>query len=52
MKEIYLKKLGIKVKTKKTLTDYSQIGNATAVRYLFPWAGTIIQERYKEALGR
>ena len=52
VKELYLRKIGIKVKTRKTTTEYSQIANATAVRYLFPWAGGIIQERYKQVLGR
>ena len=52
VKELYLRKIGIKVKTSKTTTEYSQIANATAVRYLFPWAGGIIQERYKQVLGR
>ena len=51
-RKIYLLRLGMKIKNDMTPTEISQIANATAVRYLFPWAGEVIQSRYKQALRR
>lgn len=49
-KELYLSRLGISVKTKK-LVEYSQIANPMATRYLIPWAGDVVLQKYKNILG-
>lgn len=49
-KEIYLSRIGISVKDKPSI-EYSQIANPMAARYLIPWAGNIVLEKYKKILG-
>lgn len=49
-RKIYLSRLGINISDKQTFIEKSQIANATSVRYLFPWASEIIQNRYKKIL--
>ncbi len=46
---MFLGGMGIKTKLKTSL-EYCQISNATAVRYLIPWAGEVVLERYKNIL--
>lgn len=49
-RKIYLSSIGIKLNDKTSITEKSQIANATVSRYLYPWASEMIQERYRSIL--
>lgn len=49
-KNIYLNRLGLKIHDDESYTCKSQIANATIIRYLIPWAGEIVQNKYRKAL--
>lgn len=49
-RKIYLRKLGLKLSDKSTKVEKSLIPNATAARYLFPWASEVVQEKYRSII--
>lgn len=49
-KAIYLKKIGIRIKLPDQ-DELRSIANPTVVRYLIPWAGSCVINRYKNGLG-
>ncbi len=50
-RHVYLRALGLNVKTKETI-EYSRVSNALGARYLIPWAGEVVLDRYKKILGK
>ena len=51
-RKLYLARIGIHAGPRMNPRDISQIPNATAARYLFPWAGEKVIQAYQKALGR
>ena len=50
IKNLFLIKLGVRVKPLSSI-ELKNIINPTAVKYLIPWSGTLVIDKYKKALG-
>ncbi len=49
IRDFYMRALGLNIKLKQSI-EYSRISNALAARYLIPWAGDVVLERYNKVL--